>query len=265
MSGASRFNATAADHFPKGLPSASIDAALMKRIGAEAGDDLVQLIRAESVNPPGNETRAAKVLIELLRREGLEPEFFEPIPDRGNVSVRLRGGTTEIASGEVFSIDRLRNPWSDAVAPVVVATAPADSVVVEAVDSDLRQATDRLNVAFQLAIDNADADAAARAALELDDAIAGWSIDTLQSSDADYARSVLRSMVTRLAGAATGGLRDPREVVGPFVQILLDLRAQVRADKRFDLSDMIRDRFAEINVEVRDTPQGVEWGFRQEG
>jgi cysteinyl-tRNA synthetase len=53
-------------------------------------------------------------------------------------------------------------------------------------------------------------------------------------------------------------------VVGPFVQILLDLRAHVRADKRFDLSDMIRDRFAEINVEVRDTPQGVEWGFRQE-
>jgi hypothetical protein len=28
---------------------------------------------------------------------------------------------------------------------------------------------------------------------------------------------------------------------------------------------MIRDRFAEIRVEVRDTPQGVEWGFRQEG
>jgi len=56
-------------------------------------------------------------------------------------------------------------------------------------------------------------------------------------------------------------LRDPREVVGPFVQVLLDLRVQVRADKRFDLSDMIRDRLAEISVEVRDTPQGAEWGF----
>jgi cysteinyl-tRNA synthetase len=97
----------------------------------------------------------------------------------------------------------------------------------------------------------------------LDEAITGWSIDTLQSDDADYARSVLRSMITRLAGAATGGLRDPREVVGPFVQVLLDLRLQVRADKRFDLSDMIRDRLAEINVEVRDTPQGAEWGFRK--
>ena len=183
---------------------------------------------------------------------------------KGVVSLRLRGNTTEIASGELFSIDRLRNPWSDSQTSVAVATAESASVVVETVDSNLRQATDRLNDAFAAALIAGDADAAARAALELDDAIAGWSADTLQSDDAQYARSVLRSMVTRLAGAATGGLRDPREVVGPFVQILLDLRAQVRADKRFDLSDMIRDRFTEINVEVRDTPQGVEWGFRSQ-
>jgi cysteinyl-tRNA synthetase len=52
-------------------------------------------------------------------------------------------------------------------------------------------------------------------------------------------------------------------VVGPFVDVLLELRAQVRADKRFDLSDIIRDRLAATNVEVRDTPQGVEWGFRE--
>ena len=183
---------------------------------------------------------------------------------KGVVSLRLRGNTTEIASGEVFSIDRLRNPWSDLQTSVAVATTESAPVAVETIDSNLRQATDRLNDAFAAALVAGDADAAARAALELDDAIAGWSADTLQSDDAEYARSVLRSMVTRLAGAATGGLRDPREVVGPFVQILLDLRAQVRADKRFDLSDMIRDRFTAINVEVRDTPQGVEWGFRSQ-
>ncbi len=183
---------------------------------------------------------------------------------KGVVSLRLRGTTAEIASGEVFSIDRLRNPWSDVVASIAAATPSSAPAVVETVDSNLRHATDRLNNAFAAALNEGNADAAARAALELDDAIAGWSADTLQSTDAEYARSVLRSMVTRLAGAATGGLRDPREVVGPFVQILLDLRAQVRSDKRFDLSDLIRDRFADINVEVRDTPQGVEWGFRQE-
>jgi hypothetical protein len=187
---------------------------------------------------------------------------------KGVLTIRVKGVSTEIASGEVMPIDRLRNPSaaSKTGAPSVVAsndtTTDSAAKPVDTFDSNLRQATDRLNDAFTQAITAGDADAAARAALDLDDAIAGWSIDTLQSDDADYARSVLRSMITRLAGAATGGLRDPREVVGPFVQVLLDLRLQVRADKRFDLSDMIRDRLAEINVEVRDTPQGAEWGFR---
>ena len=191
---------------------------------------------------------------------------------KGVLTIRVKGVSTEIASGEVLPLDRLREPLSNTQnvahsgAPSVVAsntaTSEAATKPADTFDSNLRQATDRLNDAFAQAIAAGDADSAARAALELDEAITGWSIDTLQSDDADYARSVLRSMITRLAGAATGGLRDPREVVGPFVQVLLDLRVQVRADKRFDLSDMIRDRLAEISVEVRDTPQGAEWGFR---
>lgn len=192
---------------------------------------------------------------------------------KGVLTIRVKGVSTGIASGEVLPLDRLREPLSNTKniahsgAPSVVAsdTATSDAATkpADTFDSNLRQATERLNDGFTQAIAAGDADSAARAALDLDDAIAGWSIDTLQSDDADYARSVLRSMITRLAGAATGGLRDPREVVGPFVQVLLDLRVQVRADKRFDLSDMIRDRLAEISVEVRDTPQGAEWGFRK--
>ena len=192
---------------------------------------------------------------------------------KGLLTIRVKGVSTEIASGEVMPLDCLREPLSNTKnvahsgAPSVVASnaAVSDTATkpVDTLDSNLRQATDRLNDAFAQAIAAGDADAAARAALDLDDAITGWSADTLQSDDADYARSVLRSMITRLAGAATGGLRDPREVVGPFVQVLLDLRVQVRADKRFDLSDMIRDRLAEISVEVRDTQQGAEWGFRK--
>ena len=143
-----------------------------------------------------------------------------------------------------------------------LAGSTVDAVAPAIFDNNLREATDRLNQVFLNALTNSDADGAARAALELDDAIAGWSGDTLQSDATDHARAVLRSMITRLAAAATGGLRDPREVLGPFVQVLLDLRAQVRSDKRFDLSDIIRDRLAAINVEVRDTPDGAQWGFR---
>ena len=192
---------------------------------------------------------------------------------KGVLTIRVKGASTEIASGEVMPLDRLRDPLANNKSVAISGTQSKSAgntfadkhaaTDISVIDGNLRQATDRLNNSFAQAITAGDADAAARAALDLDDAIADWSADTLQSDDANYARSVLRSMITRLAGAATGGLRDPREVVGPFVQVLLDLRVQVRADKRFDLSDMIRDRLAEISVEVRDTPQGAEWGFRK--
>ena len=182
---------------------------------------------------------------------------------KGVVTIRVRGASQEFASGTVIPLDKLRDPSTSARPSEKPKVDPSTSSAETIIDSNLRQATERLDSEFSVAIASGNADAAARAALDLDDAIAGWSVDTLQSDDLDFARSVLRSMITRLAGAATGGLRDPREVVGPFVDVLLELRAQVRADKRFDLSDIIRDRLAATNVEVRDTPQGVEWGFRE--
>ena len=191
---------------------------------------------------------------------------------KGVVTIRVRGESTQIASGETFSVDRLRDPASATTldtkqAATSQAKTSAKSVSTattasEVFDNNLHEATDRLNQVFSAALANSNADGAARAALDLDDAIAGWSGDTLQSDATDHARAVLRSMITRLAGAATGGLRDPRDVLGPFVQVLLDLRAQVRSDKRFDLSDIIRDRLAELKIEVRDTPEGAQWGFR---
>ncbi len=66
-------------------------------------------------------------------------------------------------------------------------------------------------------------------------------------------------MVTRLGEAAERGLRDPREVVGPFVEALLAARRQARTDKRFADADGLRDRLVGAGVEVRDTPDGTEW------
>lgn len=189
---------------------------------------------------------------------------------KGVITIRVRGESTQISSGETFSIDRLRNPQSTETSFTNTKTEsqPIESALAGATlapttfDNNLREATDRLNQVFSTALADSDADGAARAALELDDAIVGWSGDTLQSDATNHARAVLRSMITRLAGAATGGLRDPRDVLGPYVQVLLDLRAQVRGDKRFDLSDIIRDRLIALNIEVRDTPDGAQWDFR---
>jgi cysteinyl-tRNA synthetase len=62
-----------------------------------------------------------------------------------------------------------------------------------------------------------------------------------------------------LGAAAEGGLRDPAEVVGPFVEALLDQRTAARADKRWADADTVRDRLTSMGVEVRDGPNGTTW------
>lgn len=181
---------------------------------------------------------------------------------KGVVTIRVHGVSEEFISGTVLPLGHLRDPKAKTPPPKsslnksVVAIASSDAV---SSDANLRVATDRINKVFTAALAQGNADGAGRAALELDDAIFGWSADTLQSDDADHARAVMRSMIGRLAAAAAEGLRDPRHVLGPIIGVLLELRAVVRSDKRFDLSDLIRDRLAEVGIEVRDTPAGAEW------
>ena len=115
--------------------------------------------------------------------------------------------------------------------------------------------------AFRAALADRDAEGAVRAALALELSI----VDLGDDDDRDTvtrARAELRSMISSLGDAAVGGVQDPREVVGPFVEAMLEVRRTVRAEKRYDLSDIIRDSFETLGVEVRDTPSGVEWNLR---
>ena len=47
--------------------------------------------------------------------------------------------------------------------------------------------------------------------------------------------------------------------VAPFVQILVDIRSDLRAAQRFDVADKIRLKLAELGVTLEDTPQGTDW------
>ena len=50
------------------------------------------LLKIKSVNPPGNEKPAADYIIEALKPFGIEAEYIEKSPGRGNVVARLKGG-----------------------------------------------------------------------------------------------------------------------------------------------------------------------------
>jgi cysteinyl-tRNA synthetase len=71
-------------------------------------------------------------------------------------------------------------------------------------------------------------------------------------------------MVVRLGEFAAAGLREPRDLVAPWVEALLAERTEARAGRRFTDADRIRDALEQAGVEVRDTPERTEWGLRPE-
>jgi hypothetical protein len=187
-----------------------------------------------------------------------------------NVTIRLRSESFVYPTGSVIPLSLLQSPTSlltgsgevsssqsVATTPVATSTQPTQANSLDAVLAESIQQ-------FDQAMQQRDALAAVRAVLSLEQSMQDWSIDTLQSDVLVRARGTLRSMISQLGDAAVGGVRDPREVVAPFVEAMLSVRATVRAEKRFDLSDIIRDVFASLNIEVRDTPAGVEWSLPTE-
>jgi acetylornithine deacetylase/succinyl-diaminopimelate desuccinylase-like protein len=57
----------------------------------EAVEVLQQLLRVDTVNPPGNETRAADLLRAYLEDAGVECELYAKVPERANLVARLPG------------------------------------------------------------------------------------------------------------------------------------------------------------------------------
>jgi hypothetical protein len=192
----------------------------------------------------------------------------------GGVTLRLRSQSFVYPTGSVLPFSLLQNPFqlldpgSSATSTKTARIASTESSVQDAptksAPSSLEQSLQQASHEFEEAMKHRDAEGAVRAALALEQAMVDWKADTLQGDVTDRCRATLRSMMSQLGDAAVSGVRDPRDVVSPYIEAMLAVRAIVRAEKRFDLSDIIRDAFASLNIEVRDTPQGAEWSLPTE-
>lgn len=80
---------------------------------------LQQLLRLNTVNPPGNETVAAECVRDYLAGNGVEAQLYARTPERANLVARLAGGDgpslaflchtdTVVAGPEEWE----RDPWS---------------------------------------------------------------------------------------------------------------------------------------------------------
>ncbi len=73
------------------------------------------LIRIDTSNPPGNETKAAEYLKSVLEREGFEAKLFALQPGRANVVTRLKGNGTKkplLLMGHTDVVGTQRKKWT---------------------------------------------------------------------------------------------------------------------------------------------------------
>lgn len=193
---------------------------------------------------------------------------------KGAVSIRRRGATFRFEAGSTYTVaDVVRGGTVGeelvgiGASASAVEAAGSASIAAGPIDDassapTLAAATEVCTESFRGALADRDADKAVAALLALDDAIVAWASDPGHNDHPERARAALRGCIVQLGAAATGGLADPDDAVRPVLDVLLKLRAVVRAEKRFDMSDLIRDELAAIEIEVRDTPTGVVWSRR---
>ena len=182
----------------------------------------------------------------------------------GRVTVRRHGTSAVLGSGEAIRMHELAGLASGKSSSVVAAGSERQ-VPTGAPRTALHAEIRRLESQFDKVVDSGDVDSAVGCILELLDTLDAWAGDTTQSDAGERGRAALRRMVVRLGSLAAVGARDPREVVGIFVEGLLAARDDARAGGRYGDADRIRELLMSAGVEVRDTRDGSEWRLVESG
>jgi acetylornithine deacetylase/succinyl-diaminopimelate desuccinylase-like protein len=87
----------------------------LNAIREETVQILAGLIKIDTSNPPGNETKAAQYIKVLLDREGIASEIVESAPGRGSVIARLKGSGKKkplLLMGHIDVVGVEREKWS---------------------------------------------------------------------------------------------------------------------------------------------------------
>ena len=76
-----------------------------------------------------------------------------------------------------------------------------------------------------------------------------------------YAQSILQEFVGVLGLTLKGRFAAAPTATEPFIALLIETRAQLRAAKQWALADRVRDRLAELGVILEDGPGGTTWKY----
>ena len=91
-------------------------------------------------------------------------------------------------------------------------------------------------------------------------------INRAAGADGDVAEACL--LLRELAGILGLRLVQPGTADGasdatPYIELLIETRGALRAEKQFAIADRLRERLSELGVALEDTPRGTEWRYER--
>ena len=86
-----------------------------KKVGPESIERFIELLRIDTSNPPGNESKAAKYLEGVLEKEGIPSKLFALDPERANLVARIKGNGAKkpiLIMGHTDVVGAQKEKWS---------------------------------------------------------------------------------------------------------------------------------------------------------
>jgi len=169
----------------------------------------------------------------------------------GKVTIRRAGQQQTFSKGESFSLDLLKPVEAGERSQPAPHSAPSNSTwdaIQAKQDTIFADQNPPLAEVAGYIYDLMTEMAAARDR-------ADW--ETMEQAEGAM-RKALVEVIARM-GNSTGNVD---ELIGPYIELLLELRMNFRSAKQWDQADLIRNRLTSMGIILEDSPQGTKW--RQE-
>jgi hypothetical protein len=182
----------------------------------------------------------------------------------GRVTFRLKGKEVLFEKGDRFPLNVLRGK-TDQSHRRVFKILPDKDPGIKKTGGDLTSFWDEihtLQAAFKNGLENKEAGKAVNALLELDGLIWRAQRDSESPEFISQAREILREFMVYL------GLKLDREPEGkgkkafPFIDILVQMREDLRRRKEWGEADALRKLLEEKGVMIEDAPDGPRWELK---
>jgi len=82
----------------------------------------------------------------------------------------------------------------------------------------------------------------------------------LTQDDIDLLKTIYQDFVFDILGLKNEKTDSKTsEALSKVMELIIDIRAKVKADKNFELSDKIRDKLIDAGIQIKDTKEGTAW------